>query len=222
MEIEIILSLVPIAKRGALEKMIYITSKELAKDINTSQQTANRRIRLLEKKGYIKRSGSSKRQQIVITDDGKIKLKEVFFSLYDLFRKQENEVRLNGRLISGMGEGKYYISRVGYRNQFIKKLGFSPYPGTLNLIIDDETLARFQATIKNLLFIKIENFKTENRTFGGVKAYKAEIGNKIKGAVILPYRTHHRKNILEVVAPVFLRKELNIKDGDIIDVTIFG
>jgi riboflavin kinase len=72
------------------------------------------------------------------------------------------------------------------------------------------------------MFIKIESFTTEHRSFGAVKAYKATIGNKIEGAVIIPYRTHHQSNIIEIIAPVFLRKELQIQEGGIVDVTLYG
>ncbi|MHC1598465.1 MAG: DUF120 domain-containing protein [Candidatus Methanofastidiosia archaeon] len=222
MELEIIASLIPLAKRGALDDKIYLNSNEFAKDLKTSQQTANRRLQILEKMEYITRTGSSRRQQIQLTDVGKMKVKELFFDLYNIFSEQEHEVTIRGRLISGMGEGKYYISRPGYRNQFINKMGFSPYPGTFNIILDDKNLARFQGGISKLLFITLEEFRTEDRTFGAVKTYKATINNKVDGAIIMPYRTHHDKNIIEIVAPNFLRKELGTKEGDIIDVTMYG
>ena len=222
MDMDILASLIPLAQRGAMDEDVYLTSNDLAKELHTSQQTANRRLQLLEAEGYITRGGSSRRQLIRITPLGTSALKELFHSLYVLFSQEQNEATLRGKLISGMGEGKYYISHAGYRNQFINKMGFSPYPGTLNIKLDEENLARFQSALQKLMFIKIERFTSEHRSYGAVKAYKATIGNKIEGAVIIPYRTHHQSNIIEIIAPVFLRKELQIQEGGIVDVTLYG
>jgi len=222
MELEEIVSLIPLAKRGAINGSIYLTSNELAEDLDTSQQTANRRLQMLERKGYISRTGSSRRQQVEITDAGRSRVKELFYTLYNIFSEDDNEISVIGRLITGMGEGKYYISRPGYRNQIITKMGFSPYPGTFNLVLDDENMAKFQAGISRLLFIKLDAFQTEDRTFGAVKAYKSLIENRIEAAIIIPYRTHHKNNIIEIVAPSFLRKELSVKEGDMVRLTVLG
>ncbi len=222
MDMDILASLIPLAQRGALEEDIYLTSNDLAVELGTSQQTANRRLQMLEAQGYITRGGSSRRQLIRITPEGTMALKELFHSLYMLFSDEQKEVAIRGKLISGMGEGKYYISHSGYRNQFVNKMGFSPYPGTLNIKLDEENLARFQTALQKLMFIKIESFTTEHRSFGAVKAYRAAIGNRIDGAIIIPYRTHHQSNIIEIIAPVFLRKDLQIQEGDIVDVIMYG
>ena len=46
---------------------------------------------------------------------------------------KNKRVVLTGRVKSGLGEGRYYMSQKGYRAQFAKRLGIDPYPGTLNL-----------------------------------------------------------------------------------------
>ena len=46
------------------------------------------------------------------------------------------ELDVTGVLFSGLGEGAYYIMIKGYRKQFQSKLGFDPFPGTLNLRLD--------------------------------------------------------------------------------------
>ncbi|MBN1785984.1 MAG: CTP-dependent riboflavin kinase [Candidatus Methanofastidiosa archaeon] len=222
MDQEDLVSLIPLAKIGAMDDYVYITSNELALLIGTSQQTANRRLQMLEKSGYLIRTGTSRRQQVKITDEGKLKLKELYFTLYNIFSQDKNEITIIGKLVTGMGEGKYYISRPGYRNQFANKFGFLPYPGTFNIILDDENHARLQSGLNKLIYIRIDGFQTEDRTFGAVKAYKAQIENNIEGALIIPYRTHHKKNIIEIIAPTFLRKELGINEGDNVKITVYG
>ena len=44
---------------------------------------------------------------------------------------------LVGRLATGKGQGKYF-TRIGWaRQQFLDKLGIDPFPGTINLIVED-------------------------------------------------------------------------------------
>ena len=121
--------------------------------------------------------------------------------------------KLKGKIITGLGEGQYYISRDGYRKQFNLKLGFDPSPGTLNL----KLAAPFTQTGANS--IEIEGFVEENGTFGGCKCYRVMIGD-IKGAIVRPERSNYPPNLIEVIAPVNLRKALNLSDGDELEVVL--
>jgi riboflavin kinase len=66
--------------------------------------------------------------------------------------------------------------------------------------------------------IEVASFESENRTFGGAKCFPCKIlddrAEGIKSAVIIPDRTHYPEDILEIISPVYLRSELNLKDGD--------
>jgi riboflavin kinase len=44
--------------------------------------------------------------------------------------------------------------------------------------------------------------------------FKTLINEKVEGAVLLIQRTHYGEDVLEVVAPEYLREKLNLKDGD--------
>ncbi|MDI6806121.1 MAG: CTP-dependent riboflavin kinase, partial [Candidatus Bathyarchaeia archaeon] len=68
--------------------------------------------------------------------------------------------------------------------------------------------------------IEIEGFKNENRTFGPVKTYPAIIENKVKGALVLALRSHYDASVIEVIASVFLRKHLKLKDGHKVKVEV--
>ena len=121
--------------------------------------------------------------------------------------------KLKGKVITGLGEGQYYISRDGYRKQFNLKLGFDPSPGTLNL----KLAAPFTQTEADS--IEIEGFVDENGTFGGCKCYRVMIGD-IKGAIVRPERSNYPLDLVEVIAPVHLRKVLNLKDGDELEMNL--
>jgi len=54
-----------------------------------------------------------------------------------------------------------------------------------------------------------------------VKCYPATIDNKVKGALISALRSHYDVSVLEVIAPVCLRKQLNLRDGHKVKVEVF-
>jgi len=115
--------------------------------------------------------------------------------------------RINGRVVTGQGIGQYYVSREGYRQQFNQKLGFDPVPGTLNLRLA-EPFVELEAGS-----IKVGGFKEEGRKFGGCICYLVQI-NGIRGAVVKPERSSYPPNLVEVIAPIHLRRTLNLVDGD--------
>ena len=121
------------------------------------------------------------------------------------------------RLYQGWGEGKYYTEQKGYADQFKTKLQFTPHPGTLNIEIKPIERNKLRL-LKNYGGILIDEFKTKNRTFGGVLCFHATV-NGVKGAIVLPKRSHY-SNILEFIAPKRLRSELNLTDNETVTVTI--
>ena len=58
------------------------------------------------------------------------------------------------------------------------------------------------------------------RNFGPVKCYRARINNKIEGAVIFAQRSHYNTSVEEIVAPVYLRDRLRLKDGNKVRVEV--
>lgn len=213
----LIQTLKEIALLGALKNKIEISSSELSKQINTSQQTASRYLLELDKKGYITREFGIKKQLIQISVIGEDILQKEHLNYQHIFELTDR-ILLKGKIVSGMGEGRYYTEQSGYIQQFKKKLGFIPYPGTLNVEIEYIEKNKLRL-LKNHDAILINEFKTENRTFGGVRCFKAEI-NSASGAIVLPLRSHY-SNVLEFISPTFLRKKLDLKDDDIVEIVIF-
>ncbi len=210
--------LISLAKRGCDYKLQRITSKKIAKDLKCSQQTASRRLKELEELGFIVRSVDSKGQYVKISQKGLEYLFSIYKELEKIFNEHTHVYTLNGIVTSGLGEGKYYMSLEGYKKQFIEKLGFDPYPGTLNLKLATREDIRIYQTLRKMDGILIEGFRHENRSFGAVKCFKAYIDN-IEGAVVIPLRSHYI-DIMEVISPKKLRNELNLKDGDIVSVKV--
>ncbi len=119
---------------------------------------------------------------------------------------------LEGIVTSGLGKGAVFMSIDYYKSKVREKLGFSPYIGTLNLKLDENSADLFKK-IKKTSPIRIEGFKKGNKTFGGSDCYKIRI-NAVNASIIIPDMTENEENIVEIIAPVNLKSELNIKDGD--------
>lgn len=127
---------------------------------------------------------------------------------------EERQVQsINGKVVTGLGEGQYYISLEGYRKQFNQKLGFDPFPGTLNLKLSEPFVENDDDAVK------IEGFRDEDRTFGACKCYPLRIKD-IKGAIVRPERSSYPSDLVEIIAPVNLRKTLNISVGAEIEVIL--
>jgi len=212
-------TLLHLARRGGLRKGVFISTPELAKDLGVSQQTASRRILDLEAKGYIKRSVTRKGQVIVITEKGADLLRAVYVALHDSISEALKSVIITGEVFTGLGEGAYYVSLDGYRRQIREKLGFDPYPGTLNLKLTEPSDLYFREMLNHRAGILIKGFSNGKRTYGSAKAFKARVKD-IEAAVLLIERTHYGMDILEVIAPVNLRQALGLKDGDRVSVEV--
>jgi riboflavin kinase len=206
-----------LALMNATKKVLKISSKELAERIGQSVQTAARKLKELEDEGLIERTLTRDGQFIVITEKGKKMLYKEYLDYKKIF-EDEGTITIKGKVFSGVGEGRYYVSLDGYRRQFIEKLGFDPYPGTLNLRIPKEQLY-FRRRLDEEDGILIEGFSTPDRTFGEVKAFRCKIKG-IEGAIVMPKRTHYPEDVLEVISPVKLRDVLKLEDGDYVEVEV--
>jgi riboflavin kinase len=176
----------------------------------------------LERKKWIQRTITPGGSLIKIAEAGRKKIQQLYSNLRFLIEAAyPPSVTLEGTVFTGLGEGAYYISKDIYRKQFIEKLGFDPYPGTLNLKLTTDYDLKTRTELETYPAIEIEGFKNENRTFGLVKCYPAMIDNKAKGALVLALRSHYDTSVLEVIAPVCLRKQLNLKDGLKVKVEVF-
>jgi riboflavin kinase, archaea type len=119
---------------------------------------------------------------------------------------------MRGKILSGLGQAQYFLVREGYTRQFVEKLGFIPFPGTLNVLLDEPFPVEQEA-------IKIEGFAEEGRTFGECKCYRIKL-NGMQAAVVRPERSRYPPDLIEVIAPVQLRRALGLEDGDPVDVIL--
>ncbi len=192
-----------------------ISVSDLSRQMGTTPQNISKVLRRLEREGYIVRSSVKGEVSVMLSEKGSALLRNLMDLIENLLGKNITIV-LRGIVVTGFGEGSYYISLEGYRRQFISKLGFDPYPGTLNIKLLDQYM-KYRLYLERVPGVRIEGFSNGSRTYGSVKAFKCTIGD-IPCGVLLIERTSHGPEVIEVVAPVKLRDRLGLKDGD--DVTI--
>lgn len=205
-----------LALLGGLDDPVELASGEFADLIDVSQQTASRRLIELTDEGLIKREMGVRKQRIRITPEGESVLRAEHLQYRRLFEKQDR-IHIRGTVQTGLGEGRYYLSRPGYDQQFQDHLGWKPYPGTLNLDLGGAEANKLKFLRKNPVFV-VEGFQAEGRSFGGVTCFPARIGEQ-EVAAILPNRTHYT-TVLEVIAPVRLRDSLPCEDGDELELDV--
>lgn len=203
---------------GGSRSTISLSSSELADFMGISQQSASRFILDLLRSGYIVRQMNGRKQDISITQKGLDILIKEYADLGILLEKPIR-MKLIGQVQSGLGEGRYYISRKGYIVQFQEKLGFIPYLGTLNLKIKPGSELSLRK-LRSMDGIHIDGFTTEDRSYGPVKVFKATIGG-IQCAIIFPERSVY-SDVMELISTEYLREKLNIGDGDDVLVEVEG
>lgn len=213
-------TLIELLLAGAKSKPVVVTSAELARRLGRSQQAASNHILELEKNGYIQRQRVGRGFAVMITDKGVNELASFYLTLRSMMEETPDIYEFHGHVFTGLGEGAYYMSLRGYREQFKTKLGFDPYPGTLNLRLKSALEMQRLAELKQRPGIRIEGFTDGNRTYGGLKVYSALIEDE-RGAVLAIDRTHYDNSVLEVISPVRLRDVLSLQENSKVTVKVF-
>ena len=211
--------LIEIAKAGGLVANVSLTTTKIGELVGASQQTASRRLLELEQQGFIHRTDieGDKGQRISLTEMGIIELRKLYGELVALFAGP-CEVVMRGKVISGIGEGKYYVGK--YLNFFKKNLSIEPFKGTLNVKLLDEHDVFLRSQIEVQGGILMRGFTEEERSFGDVFAYRVNVikdngmGNSISAYFLKIERTHYDKTVLELISYTELRSELQLNDGD--------
>ena len=124
-------------------------------------------------------------------------------------------LRIKGSVFSGKGEGAKFVELSWVKKQIAEKLGFTPHPGTLNLKLIERELKQ-RALLEKAEAIEISPAKGFSRG----RCFKAHLANSLKCTVVIPEVPNYPKDIIEVVAPTNLRRKLQLRDGDSVEVKI--
>ncbi len=130
--------------------------------------------------------------------------------------KREFGPVIGGHIVSGRGEAAFFTGLDWVVEQCREKLGFTPWPGTLNLKV---------APAVGRLILKAAKTGLElvpaDPGFCSARVLSARIG-KLPVAVIIPAAEvrRHNPDTIEILAPVNLRHTLDKEDDDFIELVL--
>ena len=220
LKIQHLLTLSYLLSKGAKYNYVTITTSFLGKNIHKSQQAASKHLLELEENKFITRIINGRNLSVKITSKGFSEMVKLSSVLQKSLDSSPSNIDLRGTLVSGMGEGAYYMGLKGYTKQFQSKIGYIPFPGTLNVRLDQKIHQESIKQFETLNGIKIKSFSDGKRTYGWVKCFSAKLNNSINCQLIILERTHHDDSVIELISKVCLRKNAKLKDGSKISIKI--
>ena len=124
---------------------------------------------------------------------------------------------LTGKIVSGVKQGAFFTQLDWVQEQCLEKLGFKPFPGTLNLEIANDHMAIMEA----LQAQEGIELVPPDSTFCSGFFFPITVEG-ISGAIVAPAADVrlHGKNIIEIISHLGLKKALGVEDGDWISLTI--
>jgi len=154
-------------------------------------------------------------------------------------------VRISGIVSSGLGRAHVFMAQKHYQEQFVKLMGKTVWPGTLNLSVSNSNLISYialrmksgidtldaeqqdiedakQIPLDTIESYRIRGFLRDGVSFGGATAFKADFiveQETIECAVLIPDLTRHF-DVVEVISSTFLREYLDLKDGDKVELKL--
>ncbi len=125
-------------------------------------------------------------------------------------------MKVNGRVVSGSGSGHLFTELEWAKRQFIQLLGFEPFLGTLNIMLEGTT----NQDILELGQCRILTIYPPDNSYSSGIILRVIIGDAIRGAIVIPQVRNYEPHLLEIVAPINLREKLRLKDGDMVTLDI--
>ncbi len=124
------------------------------------------------------------------------------------------QLTFEGKVFSGKGEGKKFVQLPWVKRQIEKKLHFCPYPGTLNLRLTEDSTGK-----RRLLDIAKGSVVEPKAGYCSGSLFPAYIEG-LECAVVLPKVSSYPEDVLEIIAPLYLRAKLRLIDGSSVNVVV--
>ena len=121
------------------------------------------------------------------------------------------KLTVTGKIISGEQKGAFFTQLDWVQNQCQEKLGFKPFPGTLNIEIPAEIIPHIEELIKKNAL----ELASPDSNFCSGHVYPVNIMG-VGGAIVAPAEDVrvHDNNVLELIAPICLKEAMDVDDGD--------
>lgn len=120
---------------------------------------------------------------------------------------------IRGRLATGIARGQHFTQLDWARRQFIDKLGIDPFPGTINVIVDEPDALAAWNRLKESPGVSIDN-PNDGPNDCNARCFPVSLEGRIDAAIVLPEVADYAADQVEVIAAVGVREALAIGDGD--------
>ena len=114
-------------------------------------------------------------------------------------------------MTSGLGQGAHFMALPWVRDAVHHLLGFAPYPGTLNVTLQDPEMIAIWRQIQDGPALRLEPPPPEPC---GARLFRTIVAPDVEAAVIVPDLTRHSESLLELIAPIHVRTRLGLRDDD--------
>ncbi len=120
---------------------------------------------------------------------------------------------MRGIVRDGQGQGSAFTQLDWVREQFRDKLGFEPYPGTMNVQVN----AAVRTAAQTPLGILIEPATAD---YCAATCRRVRVNGRVYAVWIMPDVPNYPNGLVELMAPVALRKELELEEGDEVSIQV--
>lgn len=123
---------------------------------------------------------------------------------------------IQGRVVGGTGEAAAFTRLPWVCRQVEQRLGFLPYPGTLNVTLESARDLAAWARIRSRPGILLN----PESGYCAARLFRATLAGRGPAAVVVPEVAGYPPDRVEVLAPVHLRSALGLVDGSLVTVAV--
>lgn len=120
---------------------------------------------------------------------------------------------IRGRVAGGIGQGRHFTQLAWAREQFVERVGIDPWPGTLNIVVDDPDAMPVWVRLRRTPGIRMDNPGNGPHDCDA-RCYPVLLDGRIDGAIVYPEVEGYPPAQVEIVADINLREALGVEDGD--------
>ena len=125
--------------------------------------------------------------------------------------------RITGIVESGHKKAAFFTTLSWVREQCREKLGFIPYPGTLNMRVAPGLLEK----LKKKSSSGRSRLTPPENGYCTAELIPVDIGSIPGAVIILPHEYNiHDEQVIEILAPCNLKEALNLHDSDSLTIVI--
>lgn len=124
---------------------------------------------------------------------------------------------ITGTVSTGVQQATLFTNLNWVKEKCVQLLGFSPYPGTLNIRVDGKDLEQWRKWHREAKGLQLTPPNTDYCAGLLFPGHLAEF----EVVAVVPLVSGYPGDVIELMAPFHLRSQLRLKDGDLVAI-FFG